>query len=249
MGWGMEDYLGKAAHEKQSAKIAIKEKRFDDAWRHLNNQKDLYLKHARRMQFSEIHTLVIDSSPHEDMANILRLEGKHKNALSNISYTYKAAHLADRPISTLEKKLEAYYNRSYKKQPFKRFLSLLKALPNGDFVSVRNFVEVYYPMAPAIDDDQVPSIVAQNKVDIAKEKAKSINSDFLARREQQKVIASTKVVDTKKESHPEPKYVDTASIKVNQETPNTFLGYPSSDWILNITIGVIVLAVFIWLMG
>lgn len=53
----MEDYLGKAAHEKQSAKIAIKEKRFNDAWRHLNNQKDLYLKHAHRMQFSEIHTL------------------------------------------------------------------------------------------------------------------------------------------------------------------------------------------------
>lgn len=120
----MEDYLGKAAHEKQSAKIAIKEKRFNDAWRHLNNQKDLYLKHAHRMQFSEIHTLVIDSSPNEDMANILRLEGKHKNALSNISYTYKAAHLADRTTITLEKKLEAYYNRAYKKQPFKRFLSV-----------------------------------------------------------------------------------------------------------------------------
>jgi hypothetical protein len=27
LGWGMEDYLGKAAHEKQSAKIAIKRKK------------------------------------------------------------------------------------------------------------------------------------------------------------------------------------------------------------------------------
>ena len=245
----MEDYLGKAAHEKQSAKIAIKEKRFNDAWRHLNNQKDLYLKHAHRMQFSEIHTLVIDSSPHEDMANILRLEGKHKNALSNISYTYKAAHLADRPTITLEKKLEAYYNRAYKKQPFKRFLSLLKALPNGDIVSVRDFVEIYYPMAPAIDDDQAPPYTAQNKIDIAQEKAKSINSDFFEKREQQKAIASTKVVDTKKESHPEPKYADTASIKVNQKSPNAFLGYSNSDWILNITIGAIVLVIFIWLIG
>ncbi len=36
----------------------------------------------------------IDSSPHEDMANVLRLEGKHKNALSSITYTYKAAYTA-----------------------------------------------------------------------------------------------------------------------------------------------------------
>ena len=245
----MEDYLGKAAYEKQSAKIAIKEKRFDDAWRHLSNQKDCYLRHASQMGFSVVDALVLDSSPHEDMANILRLEGKHKNALSNISYTYKAAHLADRPTITLEKKLEAYYNRAYKKQPFKRFLSLLKALPNGDFVSVRDFVEVYYPMAPTIDDDQAPPYTAQNKIDIDQKKANSINSNFFEKREQQKVITSNKTVDTKKESHPEPKYVDTASIKVNQETPNTFLGYPNSDWILNITIGAIVLAVFIWLIG
>lgn len=203
MGWGMEDYLGKAAHEKQSAKIAIKERRFDDAWRHLSNQKILYLKHAHREQFSAIHTLVIDSSPHEDMANILRLEGKHKNALSNISYIYKAAHSADRPIITLEKKLEAYYNRAYKNnQPFKRFLSLLKTLPNSDFVSVRDFVEIYYPMVPDISDDQSVYIEKQSRVDMNQKKAGSINNDFLERREQQRAIASTKVVDTKKRGSP-----------------------------------------------
>lgn len=149
----MEDYLGEAANEKQAAKTAIKEKRFDDAWRHLNNQKEYYLRHASRMGFSKTDTLVIDSSPHEDMANILRLEGKHKNALSNMSYTYKAAYTASRPIITLEKKLEAYYNRAYKKQPFKRFLSLLKALPNSDFVSVRDFVEKFFPLAPDLGGD------------------------------------------------------------------------------------------------
>ena len=124
----VEDYLGKAANEKQAAKIAIREKRFDDAWAHLSNQKILYLKYAKKMRFSAIHTLVIESSPHEDMANILRLEGKHKNALSNMSYTYNAAYAASRPIITLEKKLEAYYNRAYKRQPFKRFFILTQSL-------------------------------------------------------------------------------------------------------------------------
>ena len=245
----MEDYLGKAAYEKQSAKIAIKEKRFDDAWRHLSNQKDYYLRHASRMKFSEIQILVIDSSPHEDMANILRLEGKHKNALSNISYTYKAGYSANRPIITLEKKLEAYYNRVYKKQSFKRFLSLLKALPNGDFVSVRDFVEIYFPMAPTIDNDQASSNIAQNKVNTDQEKTKLTNSDFPKRREQQKVIADTKAIDIKNKKYPKPRYADIANIEVNQESSKTFLGYPNSEWILSIAMGGMVLMVFIWIIG
>lgn len=245
----MEDCLGKAANEKQAAKTAIKEKRFDDAWRHLNDQKVLYLKHAHRMQFSAIHTLVIDSSPHEDMANILRLEGKHKNALSNMSYTYKANYSAKRPIITLEKKLEAYYNRVYKKQPFKRFLSLLNALPNSDFVSVRDFVEIYYPMAQNVDDDQALTGGKQIRTNIDQRKVNSINSNFLKPREQQKATTSAKAVYVENKNHPEPKYVDTSSIKANQKSSNTLIDYLTSDWILGITISGIILMVFIWLAG
>ncbi len=35
----LKDYLGPAAEHKHKADQAIKEKRFDDAWRHLNEQK------------------------------------------------------------------------------------------------------------------------------------------------------------------------------------------------------------------
>lgn len=63
------------------------------------------------------------------MANVLRLEGKHKNALSSISYTYKAAYTANRPIITLEKKLEAYYNRAYKNSRLKNFYRYLRLYP------------------------------------------------------------------------------------------------------------------------
>jgi hypothetical protein len=65
---------------------------------------------------------------------------------------------------------------------------LLKALPNGDFVSVRDFVEIYYPMAPAIDDDQAPPYTAQNKIDITQEKAKSINSDFFEKESNKRLL-------------------------------------------------------------
>ncbi|EOW6714650.1 hypothetical protein ACOZ09_003763 [Acinetobacter baumannii] len=172
----LDDYLGQAANSKKLAQIAIKERRFDDAWKHLNDQKNSYLKHASKMGFSKTETLVLDSSPHEDMANVLRLEGKHKNALSNISYTYKVAYTANRPIITLEKKLEAYYNRAYKKQPFKRFLSLLKALPNSDYISVRDLVEIYFPLSP--DDDEV----APKERNLSEQEIKKVNDNFLKQR-------------------------------------------------------------------
>ncbi|KCY88305.1 hypothetical protein J831_4523 [Acinetobacter baumannii 25691_8] len=110
------------------------------------------------------------------MANVLRLEGKHKNALSSISYTYKAAYTANRPIITLEKKLEAYYNRAYKKQPFKKFLSLLKALPNSDYISVRDLVEIYFPLSP--NDDEV----APKERNLSEQEIKKVNDNFLKQR-------------------------------------------------------------------
>ncbi len=41
----LDDYLGHAANSKKLAQIAIKkERRFDDAWKHLNHQKRLLFK-------------------------------------------------------------------------------------------------------------------------------------------------------------------------------------------------------------
>lgn len=249
----MEDYLGKAANEKQEAKTAIKEKRFDDAWRRLNNQKEYYLRHAGRMGFSKTDTLVLDSSPHEDMANILRLEGKHVGALSNISYTYKAIYSAKRPVITLEKKLEAYYNQAYKKPSFNRFLSLLQALPDSDFVSVRNFVELYYPMAPNIDDESVLVSQKNSENNTDQEKVRSINDNFFEKREQNKISAqltqSKEVSPVTVKKYPEPRYVKTSSIKIEQNKPSTLVGYPITDWILGVLVSGAILIVFIWLMG
>ncbi|HAV3707902.1 hypothetical protein ACFZ8N_10345 [Acinetobacter baumannii] len=251
----LDDYLGKAANEKRAAKTAIKEKRFDDAWRHLNNQKEYYLRHASRMGFSKTDTLVLDSSPHEDMANILRLEGKHENALSNISYTYKATYAANRPIITLEKKLEAYYNRAYKKQPFKRFLSLLKALPNSDYISVRDLVEIYFPLSPNDDEEESPK-----ERNLSEQEIKRVNDNFLkqrsaARKKEHIGIPPPlsnspikSIMHSKANiSYPEPKYP--TKVAEPQTDSDSFLGYPISEWIIGVIVGVVLLIGFIWLLS
>lgn len=134
------DFLGKAANEKHLARIAIKEKRFDDAWRHLNDQKIYYLQHASKAGLTGLQTLVLDSSPHEDMANILRMEGRHLEALQHLSYTYATNVKAKRPLITLERKLSAYHKRAQVKPVLKAFLSKLKKIESCDFVSVKELV-------------------------------------------------------------------------------------------------------------
>ncbi|WP_064193349.1 hypothetical protein, partial [Acinetobacter baumannii] len=173
----------------------------------------------------------------------------HKNALSNISYTYKVAYTANRPIITLEKKLEAYYNRAYKKQPFKRFLSLLKALPNSDYISVRDLVEIYFPLSP--DDDEV----ASKEGNLSEQEIKKVNDNFLnqrsiARSKEHIGIPpplSNKSVKTVKPSHPEPKYP--TKVIDSKKDNNLILGYPASEWIIGLMVGVALLIGLIWLLS
>lgn len=145
MIWLEGDFLGQAAEKKQLGKQAMREKRFDDAWRLFHEQKAFYLKHAARSGFDPLSTRVIDASIHDDLANILRMESRHKEALTNIAYTYKAFLMAKRPINTLEKKLMAYYGRAYDKNNYEKFRKLLIQLGASDYISIRSFVEVYFP--------------------------------------------------------------------------------------------------------
>tara|TARA_R110002167_G_scaffold78132_1_gene216437 strand:+ start:4 stop:525 length:522 start_codon:yes stop_codon:yes gene_type:complete len=103
------DFLGKAAEAGHKAKDAVKAKRYDDAWKLFQEQKTLYLHHASKYEFTSLQTLALDSSVHEKMANILRMEGKHIEALINIVYWVLAG--THRPINRHHQKLRAYFNR------------------------------------------------------------------------------------------------------------------------------------------
>lgn len=103
------DFLGKAAAAGHKAKAAVKSKEYDKAWGLYQEQKSLYMHHANRSRFTAIQALALDASVHEDMANILRLESKHEDALVNIVYWVLAG--VDRPIKRHQQKLKSYFNR------------------------------------------------------------------------------------------------------------------------------------------
>jgi len=104
-----EDYLGMAAQAKRNAEAAVKDKNYDKAWALLHEQKDFYMKHANRSGFSVIQVLALDSTVHESLANILRLEGKHEDAFTHLLYCV-ISH-KHRPIKRHSQKLVAYFNR------------------------------------------------------------------------------------------------------------------------------------------
>ncbi|WP_170899715.1 hypothetical protein [Vibrio sp. 3-2(1)] len=104
-----EDFLGKAAQVGHKAKAAMKLNKFDEAWGLFHEQKSLYIQHANRSSFTPNQALALDATVHEDMANLLRLEGRHKDALVNIVYWALAG--SERPVRRHEQKLRAYFNR------------------------------------------------------------------------------------------------------------------------------------------
>lgn len=105
-----EDHLGKAAAAGHSARAALAERRFNDAWRLFHTQKEHYRRHALRYGMTPRQTIALDGSVHEHLANIRRLEGKHDDALVHMLYCV----ISDtRPTKALLKKLPAYFARCH----------------------------------------------------------------------------------------------------------------------------------------
>ena len=107
-GRSTTDHLGPAAIAGHAAKAAIKERRFDDAWRLYHEQKQHYMLHANSSGFTGRQALELDASVHSNLANIRRLEQKHDDALVHLLY---AANSTSRPTKDLPKKVNAYFNR------------------------------------------------------------------------------------------------------------------------------------------
>lgn len=102
------DHLGKAAIAGSKAQEAVASGKFDIAWGLHNEQKQHYLQHATRCGFTKSQVLVLDASVSQPMANILRLEGKHHDALVHIVYWVAAS---PRVTKSQQQKLPAYFNR------------------------------------------------------------------------------------------------------------------------------------------
>ncbi|RUR38554.1 hypothetical protein [Vreelandella populi] len=103
-----EDHIGKAAQFEHATKAAIKEKRFDDAWRLLQEQQHYWLSHANSRYFTKSQTFELIASINEDMADIQRLEGRHDAALAHLMYAIAAG---TKPPQSRTKKLSSYFHR------------------------------------------------------------------------------------------------------------------------------------------
>lgn len=109
LGEDHKDYLGKAAALEAQAHEAVREKRFDDAWRLLHEQKGEYSMHARQYGMTKQQTIALNGSVHEALANIRRLEGNHTYALVHLLYCVLNS---PRPTQTELKKLKPYLKRA-----------------------------------------------------------------------------------------------------------------------------------------
>lgn len=124
------DYLGFAATAKDKALAAVKSKQYDEAWKLFHDQKLHYMKHAARSQFTRLQVLALDACVSEHLANILRLQGKHQDALVHALYWVAAS---PRRTKAQDKKLHAYFNRAQLKDidylAAERLLKLVQSNP------------------------------------------------------------------------------------------------------------------------
>ena len=128
-----EDYSGLCTSARFRAQKAIKEKRLDDAWQLLQEEKYYGIKYCKSspdcMKVTLIH---YQQRPHADMANILRLEKKHTEAL--INYTYFVTDSEYLSVKYKRKKLQAYFNRAklinITFDEYKNFIFSMHGIPN-----------------------------------------------------------------------------------------------------------------------
>lgn len=109
MEFSFDDYLGRAAQKKYMAREAIRQQEFDLAWKLFHEQKDLLMQHANREEWEPKYVYQLDGSVSQDLANILRLEGKHTQALVHIIY-WVATSLRATQAET--RKVGTYFRRA-----------------------------------------------------------------------------------------------------------------------------------------
>ena len=104
-----EDYLLLATEKGAEAKLAMREKNNAEAWELLQQQKSLFSKFATNEGKSGAESTALDAGVSKELANILRLDKKHKEALVHVIYWIANSKSVTKDQ---EGKLQAYFNRA-----------------------------------------------------------------------------------------------------------------------------------------
>ena len=125
-----DDYLGLAASAKHRAKIALKDKDYDLAWELFHDQKKYLYKHGQKYNFDIRNMQALEGDISENLANILRLEGYHSDALVHILFS-----ISTNPgVQSKMKKLPAYFKRTKFNMNFEEVLQYVYTLQTSDEV-------------------------------------------------------------------------------------------------------------------
>ncbi|MGY8862554.1 MAG: hypothetical protein ACKVJ2_07960 [Pseudomonadales bacterium] len=103
------DYLQLAQEKGREAKVAMREKNNAEAWELLQQQKSFYNKFSINEGSNESELTALDSSVSKDLANLLRQDKKHKDALVHIIYWVANSKTVTKDQ---ESKLRVYFNRA-----------------------------------------------------------------------------------------------------------------------------------------
>jgi hypothetical protein len=103
------DYLQLALEKGREAKVAMREKNNAEAWELLQQQKSFYNKFSINEGSNESELTALDSSVSKDLANLLRQDKKHKDALVHIIYWVANSKTVTKDQ---ESKLRVYFNRA-----------------------------------------------------------------------------------------------------------------------------------------
>ena len=106
---GDVDYLQLAAEKGREAKLAMREKNHAEAWELIQQQKHFYSQLTDQQSISVTELIGLDSNVSKDLANLLRLEKKHKDALVHIVYWVANSKSVTKDQ---ESKLRVYFNRA-----------------------------------------------------------------------------------------------------------------------------------------
>ncbi|MFT7179631.1 MAG: hypothetical protein ACI84B_001867 [Oceanospirillaceae bacterium] len=103
------DYLQLAQEKGREAKVAMREKNNAEAWELLQQQKNFYNKFSISEGSNDSELTALDSSVSKDLANLLRQDKKHKDALVHIIYWVANSKTVTKDQ---ESKLRVYFNRA-----------------------------------------------------------------------------------------------------------------------------------------
>ena len=103
------DYLVLALDKGNEAQIAMREKNNTEAWGLLQSQKQLNSKFVASQSAGADALVALDSPVSKDLANLLRQEKKHKDALVHIIYWVGNSQSVTKDQQS---KLRAYVNRA-----------------------------------------------------------------------------------------------------------------------------------------